>query len=281
MRQLEQTSLGLLFIVAALLSPARLFAESGPLGFGDASFKQDLETDRPDFTEGTQTIETGHLQLEAGYTFTYDKENESKTTSQTFPEYLLRLGLEEDLEFRLAGEGYAIERTTLSDGALGSDTDLVGTTDLTIGYKQRLRQQSQNAPSISYLLELGLPVGSQRLSAGGLEPALKFLFAQDLTDRIALGANLNFASLKSDRRFLEFSASATIGYSISDSIGSYLEYYGFYPEQSAVAESETHYFNGGVAWSLSENAQLDLRAGFGLNSDADDFFTGAGFAWRV
>jgi hypothetical protein len=38
--------------------------------------------------------------------------------------------------------------------------------------------------------------------------------------------------------------------------------------------------NGGFTWLITENLQLDWRAGFGLNEEADDFFTGAGFGIR-
>ena len=61
-----------------------------------------METDRPDFSEGTQTVSPGHFQLEAGYLFVFDDENEAQRKQHTIPQILLRAGIIEDLELRLA-----------------------------------------------------------------------------------------------------------------------------------------------------------------------------------
>ena len=41
-----------------------------------------------------------------------------------------------------------------------------------------------------------------------------------------------------------------------------------------------HYADGGFTVLMNNNLQFDIRAGVGLNEDADDVFTGAGFAIR-
>ena len=41
-----------------------------------------------------------------------------------------------------------------------------------------------------------------------------------------------------------------------------------------------HYFDGGFTYRVSNNLQLDVRGGVGLNEAAADYFTGAGAVVR-
>jgi hypothetical protein len=61
----------------------------------------------------------------------------------------------------------------------------------------------------------------------------------------------------------------------------FTEWFAFYPT-SALADGigPEHYFNGGFTYLVTNNFQLDIRAGLGLNQAADDFFAGTGFAVR-
>jgi len=105
------------------------------------------------------------------------------------------------------------------------------------------------------------------------------LWSYDLNDRLSLAGNVNFASVtENDDRFFQGAASVALGVSITERVGSYLEYYGFYPATDGAGPA--HYLNGGVTYLITNNFQLDARVGFGLNDRADDFFTGAGFAVR-
>src|SRR3954447_23328722 len=61
-----------------------------------------LNTDRPDFTEGTATVPAGHYQLEGGYTFT----RQGTDDSQSLGELLLRIGVNDRVEARLGIGSY-------------------------------------------------------------------------------------------------------------------------------------------------------------------------------
>src|SRR5436309_1072390 len=62
----------------------------------ESKLEKPLETDRPDFTETPTTVGQGVLQLEGGYTFTYDDEDNVRTANHSFPETLLRIGMFSD-----------------------------------------------------------------------------------------------------------------------------------------------------------------------------------------
>ncbi len=66
-----------------------------------------LVTDRPDFTESTETVKLGRFQLEGGYTFTRIDNNKEHTLG----ELLLRIGARQRLELRIGISSYALTRS--------------------------------------------------------------------------------------------------------------------------------------------------------------------------
>jgi hypothetical protein len=59
----------------------------------------------------------------------------------------------------------------------------------------------------------------------------------------------------------------------------YNEVFAFFPH-GAVETGPEYYYNGGFTYLANNNLQFDIRAGWGLNERAVDFFTGAGAAVR-
>ncbi len=253
-------------------------AEMGPLGFGQEELKRDMETDRPDFTEGTLTVEPGHIQVEAGYTYVTDSENGIDSDTHDAPEVLLRVGLTERTEFRFFWEGYIDEEIDV-DG-IGSETK-DGVSDVSIGFKHTMGLQDGLIPQYGILAELGVPTGSDDFTNDKVQPLVKLLWAYELNERLGIAGNFNFDfPVVDDERFLELSNSLAMAYSLTEEVGAYIEYFGYYPDDTEIDTTTTHYVNGGLTYLLNPNLQLDVRAGFGLNDAADDFFSGAGITFR-
>ena len=78
-----------------------------------------------------------------------------------------------------------------------------------------------------------------------------------------------------DRSF-QLSGAAGSGWSLTEKLGTYMEYFGIFREDNGPA----HNFNGGFTYLISRDIQVDIYAGVGLNERADDLFIGAGFARR-
>lgn len=240
-----------------------------------------IVTDRPDFTESTEAVPTGMLQLEAGYTFTYDDPGDggARTQNHTMPEILLRVGLAEDVELRLAWAGYGFTREKFeSDGRTDHDWTQ-GSADVSIGAKVKLFEQDGWRPHFGVIGELSMPSGSPSESSGDVDPAIKLLWAYDVTDTFAVAGNINLAVPTEDgHRFVQAGSSLTGALALSDEIGAYVEYFGEYPASDG--QDAAHYINGGFTYLVNNDLQLDIRAGAGLNEEADDFFFGVGFSWR-
>ncbi len=64
-------------------------------------YEERIETERHDFTQSTKTVGRGVVQVEAGYSYFYKDEDDETEHSHTTPEAMLRLGLSDDIEFRL------------------------------------------------------------------------------------------------------------------------------------------------------------------------------------
>lgn len=249
-----------------------------------APFDEPIATDRPDFTETTSVVPRGRFQLEGGYTFSYDRVRDNRTRDQTLPEFLLRTGVATDWEMRIGWTGYSLtEDVNTAPNAAGRtrafyEHDDAGS-DMNVGFKRHLLKQSGILPEFSIIGALDLPTGASGKTSGDIDPEIKLLWGYDLTDRFSLAGNVNFAAPTEDQsRFFQSAASVSLAYSATDWLGTYVEYFGFYP--NAWGADCAHYLDGGFTFLITDNFQIDLRAGIGLNGEADDLFTGIGFAFR-
>jgi hypothetical protein len=59
----------------------------------------------------------------------------------------------------------------------------------------------------------------------------------------------------------------------------YTEFFSLMPSGASTAKPE-HYFDGGFTFSVTNNLQLDVRGGSGLNAAANDYFIGSGAVVR-
>jgi len=259
----------------AVSTPAVAQPEGPPVGglplLRPVPLTEPLVTDRPDFTESTDAVPRGHIQIEGGYTFTYNDAAGVITRSHSAPELLLRVGLLNDVELRIAWPTYTRLDMT------GPDAD--GLEDLVLGVKVKLVEQEGLVPHVGVIGEFTAPTGAGALTSDDVDPAVKLLWAYDVYDRVSVGGNVNFASLtENDDRFFQAAASLALGVAVTERVGAYVEYFGFYPVSDGGGDA--HSVNGGVTFLVNNNLQFDARVGLGLNENADDFFTGVGFALR-
>ncbi|QOJ14877.1 MAG: transporter [Planctomycetia bacterium] len=246
--------------------------------------REPLVSDRPDFTESTSVVSPGRYQWEGGYTFTRDSENGRRSRDHTLAELLLRTGVTPGVELRFGWAGASFTTLSYPDrsdaGRRVHQRDHEdGWTDMTIGFKAHLAEQRGWRPELAVIGALALPTGSISKSSGDVDPEVKWLWSYAIDDRLSIGGNLNIAVPTGARgRFAQASASLAIGYSVCEHLGVYAEYFGFYPGERG--EDCAHTVNGGFAVPVTDDLQLDLRIGVGLNEQADDFFAGVGFAVR-
>jgi len=254
------------------------------LGLDADPIDEPMVTDRPDFTESTLTVPRGRAQVELGYTYIYDEEDGVRAGEHVFPESLLRVGLAKEWELRVAWLGGSLTESMFREtNDAGRRVDVKdhddGATDMSIGFKYHIREQDGWIPDMGVIGEVSIPTGTRSKTSGDVDPGAKFLWSYALTERLALSGNVNIAVPTSERgRFFQSAASVSLGYSWTDWMGSYVEYFGIYPNDRG--SDCAHTINGGFTFPITDNLQFDVRMGVGLNEEADDLFAGSGLSIR-
>lgn len=244
---------------------------------GGPSLDEPLVTDRPDFTEASATVGRGIAQIEFGYTYTYNNDAGVRVQSQSFGEPLLRYGILADwLEFRLAF--FPVEDRTTTAGVSNSTG---GIEAWYTGFKIALTPQEGILPAMALIPQIILRTGSGAFTSNSLQPGLNWVYSWQLNDFISTAG-----STQGNRRiddtgdaYLGMAQSWTVGYSLSDKLGGYTEWFAFFPSGAATARTE-HYGDAGFSYLISNNMQFDIRAGVGLNDAARDYFFGTGLSVR-
>jgi hypothetical protein len=268
------------FCFAAADAPTLLRWSYGEGGEGGPRLDEPLVTDRPDFTESSVTVGRGVVQFESGYTYLFDDDASNSVREHTFPELLMRVGVLADwFELRV---GYTLIEGTTHEFGAGRAT-FSGSNDLYLGMKFALTGQEGILPEMAIVPQMFVPSGSSDHTAGETLPGANWLYGWDVTEFIAMGAQTQVNRRLDDvtgEPYAEFSQSWTINYSLADRLGGYTEWFCLAPDGADTNHNE-NYFDGGLTFLATDNLQLDIRAGVGLNAAAADLFTGAGLSIRL
>ncbi len=252
-----------LALLISLIPAAALAQNPGP-----------IDTDRPDQTESSALVPARHIQLEFGLAYTEDAPDSEVLEA---PALLVRYGVVDRLELRLGIP------TLTTQFAGGADA---GFGDPELGAKIALWAEKGWRPEAAFLAGTTIPVGSEDLSSGRFDPAFRFSFGHTLPRGFSLGYNLGVAwetspeedgSGHDTHSRLEYTTA--LGYDFSERWGGFVELFGDAPLNDSGGSA--HSFDGGLTYLLRDNLQLDLAAGFGLTSEAPDWFITAGLSIRL
>lgn len=243
----------------------------------DSRSKAPLASDRPDFTESSTNVKKGHLQFESGYTYFHDRAGRSTQQDHSCPELLLRYGIFADwLELR-RGQNFA---HTLLQVDQPSRTD-AGAQDLYLGLDVALFERRGFMPELKFNLQTFVPTGDDAYTGKQMLPGINVLYGWDLSkDKWTLreSSQINRRANNLNGYYWESAQSLTTGVGLTEKLGLYLESFALFPSGAHdPAIGPQYYLDGGFTYLLRENLPLDIGAGPGLNRNATDFFTGAGF----
>ena len=119
-------------------------------------YEERIETERRDFTQSTKTVGRGVVQIESGYSYFYKDADEEIEQLHAAPEMLLRLGLSDDIEFRLRfNYGWLI---------IDEVEDLDGSQDLLWSFKLGMTDQSDLVAESALELRFSAPTGGSEFS---------------------------------------------------------------------------------------------------------------------
>jgi hypothetical protein len=245
----------------------------------DVEQEEPLEADRPDFTECSTTVGYRRLQIESGYTYTQAIGGDRTHDAHDLPELLLRYGVAERLEFRFAwDEGMLFDRYRDRDS--GHVVNENGSTDVHAGFKYAITKQDKWRPQTAIIISVSAPVGVVAFSSRQADPLVNFLYSWEFTKKLSLNCSTgSLWTAESGDHFSRLFQSASVEYEITEKLHVYNEWFAFFHRDSSDNRPQ-HYYNGGLTYLVTPNFQLDWRAGLGLNSVSDGFFTGCGLTIR-
>ncbi|HEX7019903.1 MAG TPA: transporter [Gemmatimonadaceae bacterium] len=238
-----------------------------------APLHQPLITDRPDYTESVDVVPAGHAQAEGGYTLT----RTDGATQRTFGELLVRVGVSDRAELRADLGSYAT-----GDGVGGS---YQGFDDVGVGAKIRLADGGgarSARPAVSLLVGTTVPSGARALRAPHAAPEVKLATDWTLHDGWSLTTNAVYALEPGDAPAGTPWLSASLGHDLTDQFSAYVE--GYAHGSDAAHRGTTAVVNGGFAYRITDDLQLDVRSGSrayaSIGPVRGSYFFGAGLAAR-
>lgn len=249
-----------------------------------------IATDRPGFSDTTSVVPRGHIQLESGYSYTYDRgPHHQRFQSQDFPELSLRIGVLNNLEARVGWIGQYITRSRyLAKTRAGRTTTFLdkaqGGSDMKVGVKWAMTRQEGLMPNLSLIPSLYLPTGADGFSTGDVDPEVRIAYSWAANPKWTIYGVVQLSSISysddegESRRYFQTGASLASGYQITDKWCGILEYYFLAP--FTPGSDAAHTLNVCSTYLITHNIQFDIRVGFGLNEEAPDFSTSAGISFR-
>lgn len=260
----------LTFATALVLSPVSVLAQ-------DNAGLPELITDRPDFTESSDVVGRGIVQLEMGTTFESNKMGADQDRTMSTPLALARIGVSKRLELRFSTDGYVLD--SLRSGFGQATTK--GQADIEVGAKFVLSNGARTRGLAMAVIPMAsLPTGSDAMSSNTVDPTVKFTWAKDLARDFGLSGNYNVSRLGDELgRYTEHALSLSLGHDLAGGWAGYWETYGFMPKGRPGNAAWT--VNTGVTHGIGGNAQVDLEVGRGVTAAAPDWFVGVGFGIRT
>ncbi|MFM8584100.1 MAG: transporter, partial [Planctomycetaceae bacterium] len=259
----------------------RVFAtepsEAGPVPLfeegerGDAEGAEDeIETDRDSFTPATTTAGRGRTIFETAYTFI---DNRRTYDTHSYPEFLVRLGVSDRLEARLAwnaevgGEGNTVSSE-------GGDEDfesphIVRETQISYGLKYVVQRQEGWLPDLAVITTGQTPTS-------GPETATTFVgtvvTGWTLANRSKIDAAIRYSPdvVEHDHHNL-WAPSLVWKVPVWSRVNVHAEYFGIFTTGRR-DNTNAQYLSPGIHFLLTPDLEVGVRGGWGLNDDSARFF---------
>lgn len=238
-----------------LLISASLFAQN----------QEPIQTDRPDQTETPALVPKGMFQVETGFSV---QKNGVNSTTQTLPSTLWKYGVNDHFELRLITE-FTNEKNF--------DDRVSGFNPILIGCKIKIADEKGIIPKASFIGHISLPnAASKEFKSEFFAPEFRFVLQHTLSKKMSFSYNLG-AEWDGFSPEPTFIYTVATGYSITEKLGSYIELFGFAPQQ----QTANHSFDGGFTYLISPNFMVDASAGVGITENAPDYYWALGFSFRL
>ncbi len=241
---------------------------------------RDLNSDRPDVTEGPYTVDAGHLQVESSFLeYTLDHEDTTRTEEFSILPTNFRLGLLNQAEVDLILNPLIYQ--SVHTGDMSSHADGFG--DTTVRTKINFWGDDGGATSLGLMPFVTFPTGSRSdgLGTGHVQGGLILPFQINLPHDWSIGMMAEVDFDRNDTNTgagIDWIYTAVVDHKIVGPLDGYVEYVSQSPQHLGL--SYQAFFNIGVTYLVNEDVQLDCGINNGLSKDTPDYTIFAGITVR-
>jgi len=238
----------------------------------------DLGTDRDAFTPSTKTVAPGTLLSEGSYVFI---DNRSGLPTNNIPEYLLRIGGTDWLEWRF-GVNYSVNAqgnvvTSVEVGEGRFDGLTLYEADILYGLKADISDQDGLIPEGCFIMEAGTPTNGD---LWGTVPVATIVAGWELPGEWRLDTSLRYSYAQWETGwFSRWAPTVILRVPVTERFELHAEWFETFTEGLPI-DTVRPFFSPGTHYLLTENIEVGIRVGWGLNSTAAGFFSDTGVAWR-
>jgi hypothetical protein len=256
-------------------------AEAPPARESERAEGREIETDRDSFTPATTTAGRGRLIVESAYSFL---DNRKVKETHSFPELILRYGLLERVELRLGwnyevgGAGNDVSGADVSEEDLPPERrKLERESNLAYGVKLRVTDDEGWVPGSSLILQGFTPTSGK---VKDTQFVGTYVFGWELPARVKLDAAMRYGTASGEEdRFSQWAPSVVVKVPLTERWNAHAEYFGIFTTGKADNLTK-HFFSPGTHYLVTENVEVGVRVGWGLNDQSARFFCNAGLGCR-
>jgi hypothetical protein len=262
-------------VACAVLSLACAAVDARAAGEAHGGSREELETDRDSFTFAPSTTGVDTSILEMSYSFI---DNRIGPEAHSFPELLVRRGITRRIEARLGFNYEAGGPGTVSGSEFGGE-DLVTEEESRVLYGTKVETTEQDGwlPRSAAIMQGYTPVsGPSTRSTLVVGEAFGWRFGNGWEWNTAMRYGTGFEEGDS---FNQWAPSTVVKVPVGERWNVHAEYFGIFTSQKEVPLNIQYASFGGHVLA-TEDLEIGLRVGWGLNDTSPAFFSNVGVGWR-
>lgn len=233
-----------------------------------AQYQDRIDSGRPAQYFGARTVGDNVFQVQSGLLQNYQDIGRAELRPVSFNNQF-RVGVSERVELR----AFVDYQWTDALDPTGRLTEFDGLANTQVGFRVNLHD---GADGFAFALqdELLLLDQSSEYRRQQIGNALTLAATRPLTDALSTGANLSATWAGDGSEQTSIGYTYFLIYALTDDLGSFVEVFG------QLNDGATANFNGGLAYLIGDDLQLDLYAGWTKGVVNYDFFLTGGVSWR-
>ena len=238
----------------------------------------DLGTDRDAFTPCTHCVAPGVRLSEASEVYI---DNITGPPTNNYPEWLLRIGATEWLEWRfgvnygIGSQGNVVTSVEVGEGT--PDGAALYESSVLYGFKVNTSAQDGLMPESCFIMEASTPTYGDVF---GTVPVATAVAGWELPVGWRLDAAIRYAYSEGITEwFSRWTPSAVLRMPVTERLEVHAEWFGSFTAGIPDSQSQP-FFSPGLHVMLTRNFEMGLRVGWGLAPDAAPFFSDAGLGYR-